>query len=104
MLQYDLTHTSLFDAATRVSLPSEAEMFAMTIALLLVHDLAYNDLAQSELELRNEDLTAVAECIEYRLCPLGHDFGDPETLRNRLREFVGLRIGQQVGRVAGKPT
>lgn len=104
MLQYDLTHTQLFDASTRAALPSEAEMFVMTIALLLVRDLAFNDLGPCELELRSEDLTAVAECIEYRVSPLGRDFGDPESLRNRLREFVGLRISQQAGRLAGKPT
>lgn len=104
MLQYDLTLTQLFDAPTRDSLPSEAEMFAMTTALLLVRDMAYNDLEQFELELRKEDLNAVAECIEYRLCPLGHDFGDPAALRNRLRAFVGLRISKQVARFPGKPT
>lgn len=104
MLQYDLTRTSLFYAADRASLPSEAEMFAITAALLLVRDMAFNDLRQSELELGNDDLAAVCECIEYRLRPLGLDFGDPEELRNRLREFVGLRIVGEIGRPAGKTT
>jgi hypothetical protein len=104
MLQYDLTLTQVFDAPTRSSIPSEAEMFAMTIALLLVRDMAYNDLEQFDLELRKEDLNAVAECIEYRLFPLGHDFGDPERLRNRLRELVGMRISRQVALFPGKPT
>lgn len=103
MLQYDLTHTKLFDAPTRALLPSEAEMFAITVALLLIHDMAYTDLARGEVELRSEDLTAVAECIQYRLIPLGHDFGDPERLRSRLGQLVGLRIGQQVGRFADGP-
>ena len=93
MIQYDLTGTSLFADATRADLPTEAEMFAMTIALLLVNDMAYGELSQKELEFKNEDLAALAECIEYRLSPLAHDFGDSDQLRERLRWFVGLRIG-----------
>lgn len=93
MLQYDLTATALFADATRTDLPAEAEMFAMTIALLLVRDMAYGDLQQNELEMTSDDVTALAECIEYRLSPLAHDFGDSEKLRERLRCFVGLKIG-----------
>ncbi len=96
MLLYDLTESGLFHADTRDAWPTDAEMFAITVALLLVHEATYTDLWHEELRLSAEDLTAVAECIEYRLHPLGRDFGDPERLRTRLRDFVGLRIGMQL--------
>lgn len=93
MLEYDFTNTRLFESKLRNDLPSDAEMFVVTTALLLVHDAAYADLASQELRLSEEDLHAVVECIEYRLPPLARDFGDAEHLRRRLRDFVGLRIG-----------
>jgi len=92
MLEYDLTQTALFDCASRKQLPTEAEMFAITAALLLVHDAAYADLARRELHFSQDDIVAVAESIEYRLSPLARDFMDAERLRHRLRDFVGLRI------------
>jgi hypothetical protein len=93
MLQYDLTETTFFDCVSRDGLPTDADLFVLTVALLLVRDAAYSHLAQSELRVLDEDVSALAECIEYRLSPLARDFGDPERLRNRLRNLVGLRIG-----------
>ena len=107
MLEYDLTSTRLFESESRNELPGDAEMFAITAALLLVHDAAYADLACRDLQLFEEDINAVAECIEYRLVPLARDFGDAERLRRRLRDFVGLRISLiavHTGCAAGKST
>jgi hypothetical protein len=107
MLQYDLTQTPLFDSVSREELPTEAEMFGLTVALLLVRDAAYGDLVETELLVSEEDITALAECIEYRLSPLARDFGAPDRLRHRLRWFVGLRVTAMlpdVGRRKPKPT
>ena len=93
MLEYDLTETALIDCTSREELPTEAEMFILTVALLLIREAAYADLAQAELRVSDDDVAALAECIEYRLSPLTHDFGDPDRLRNRLRRFVGIRVG-----------
>ena len=49
MLQYDLTGTRLFDAETRAGVPTDAEVFAITAALLLIQDVAYGELACIEL-------------------------------------------------------
>ena len=92
MLQYDLTQTALFESVSREELPTEAEMFVLTVALLLVRDAAYSELEESEMRVSDEGVAALAECIEYRLSPLARDFGDPDRLRDRLRLFVGLRI------------
>ena len=102
MLQYDLTETRLFDCVSREALPTEANMFVLTVALLLVREAAYTDLARTELCVCDEDVPALAECIEYRLSPLARDFGDPERLRNRLRDFVGLRIAGLAAIAAGR--
>lgn len=93
MLQYDLSHTQLFEATSHDRLPSEAEMFVLTVALLLLRDTAYSCIEHEVLQLTKEDVPLLAQCIEYRLTPLVYDFGDPEQLRVRLRQFVGLRIG-----------
>ncbi len=106
MLQYDLTETRLFDCVSHEDLPSDADMFVLTVALLLVRDAAYTDLARSEMRVLEEDVPALAECIEYRLSSLSRDFSDPERLRNRLRNFVGLRIvglAPIAARRTGKP-
>ena len=93
MLQYDLTQTALFESVSREELPTEAEMFVLTVALLLVRDAAYSELEECEMRVSDEDVAALAECIEYRLSALACDFGDADRLRDRLRRFVGLRIG-----------
>ncbi len=96
MLQYDLTRTRLFHAATRTGLPGDAEMFAVTAALLLYHDASYDSLSRCALVFHEADLAGVAECIEYRLPAFVPDIGEGTQLRERLREFVGITIGCNV--------
>ena len=93
MLQYDLTQTALFESVSREELPTEAEMFVLTAALLLVRDAAYSELEESEMRVADDDVATLVECIEYRLSALARDFSDPGRLRDRIRRFVGLRIG-----------
>lgn len=92
MLQYDLTGTRFFDAETHPAVPTDAEMFAITAALLLAQDVAYGELARHELELAAGDVESIAQCIEYRLSVLTRDVGCGQRLRQRLEAFVGLRI------------
>ncbi len=92
MLQYDLTGTPLFEAETSAALPTEAEMFAITAALLLIHDVAFAELVLGEVELTDADVEPVAQCIEYRLPVFTRDVGAGQKLRERLADFVGLRI------------
>ena len=93
MLQYDLTSTRLFDAETGAGVPTDAEIFAITAALLLIQDVAYAELACKELELAAGDVENVAQCIEYRLPVFTRDIGCGSELRDRLADFAGLRIG-----------
>ncbi len=107
MLQYDLTGTRFFDADAGGRLPNDAEMFAITAALLLFHDAAYTSLPEREIVFSEADLAGVAECIEYRLPVFLRDVGGGSQLRRRLRDFVGLRIGGSVlvaPREASHPT
>lgn len=92
VLQYDLTETKLFDAGPDARLPSDAELFAITVALLLVHEAAYSDLYGGEVALTGASFDPVVECIEQRMPEFVRDFGTPAALRRRLAELVGLRI------------
>lgn len=92
MMQVDLSRTSLMRADLSVRTPSEAEMYALTVALLLTNDTAYSELGESGLELTEEAIRNVAECIEYRTPAFTRDVGFGKELRERLTELVGLRI------------
>ena len=93
MLQYDLTDTRFFGGEARSAVPTDAEIFAITAALLLSQDMAYGELAHKELELAAGDVENVAQCIEYRLPVFTRDIGCGSELRDRLAVFAGLRIG-----------
>lgn len=67
-------------------------MFAVTVALLLVRNVAYRELAGTELHFRDADIPIVADCIESRLPPLVRDVGVGTELRKRLGDFVGMRV------------
>ncbi len=95
-MQYDLTGTRLFHAATRADLPGDAEMFVITAALLLYHDASYNSLSRRALVFDEADLAGIAECIEYRLPAFVPDIGEGTQLRERLRAFVGITIACDV--------
>lgn len=92
MLQYDLTETKLFDTQAHTKAPSDAEMFVLTAALLLVYEAAYSDLRGGEVALTPANVDAVAECIEQRLPEFACDLEVITLLRKRLQDLVGLRI------------
>lgn len=92
MLQYDLTETNLFHSDDRIQVPNEAELFAITVALLLVYKAAYTDLQNGEVSLNRSNLGDVAECIERRVPEFARDFGMPAAIRRRLEQLLGLRI------------
>lgn len=92
MLHFDMTQTRLFvhDAAT--PLPTDAELFTLTAALLLLCGKPFSDLSYDQLELHTQNIEDVAQCIEYRLAALTPDIGRGADLRTRLRQLAGLRI------------
>jgi len=92
MLQYDLTHTQLFESPTRAKLPSDAELFVVTAALLLVNEASYSQFEQKALALTTANVDAVAACIEKRLPEFARDLEIRATLRRRLADLVGIRI------------
>jgi|GEM_PF-3301185 len=92
MLQYDLSETKLFASNTALKAPSEAEMFVITAALLLIHEAAYSDLRGGEVALTAANVDAVAGCIEQRLPEFARDFEVVTLLRKRLQHLVGMRV------------
>lgn len=90
MLEYDLTGTRIFSSDFAV--PNEAEMFVITLALLLVHGLAYTEMHGRSLQFEPGELENVASCIEQEVPLFTRDMGFGERLRMRLADFVGVRI------------
>jgi len=92
MLQYDLTETRLFANLENAKPPSDAEMFVLTVSLLLVYEAAYSDLINGEMALTESNADSVAECIEQRLPEFARDLEVKAVLRKRIQALVGLRI------------
>lgn len=92
MLQYDLSRTRLASAEEPRPVPTEGELLALTVSLLLLDGCACADLAWRSLELTFINRDRVAVFIERRLQPLLRDFVNPFDIRGRLDELVGLRI------------
>lgn len=67
-------------------------MFALTAALLLLYDASYSELAKQTIEFAREDVEPVAQCIQYRLPSLLRDVGVEVDFRERLGQFVGIRL------------
>ena len=97
MIEYDLTATRLAQSDEPIPVPTEAELFAITVALLLMEGCSYSDLSSHAVSLSSRNYRRVAELIEERTPTLAREFGTPVELRKRLFQFVGLRIARQLG-------
>lgn len=91
MLGYDLSNTPLARASRAVKVPTEGELLAIQVALMLVDDCAYGDLTCRRLVLTPRNRRQVAAVIRRRLTPLVRDFATPD-LHARLDDLVGLTI------------
>jgi len=92
MLQYDLTSTRLFESISIETIPTEAEVSALTVALLVIRGAAYSDLSACDFVIRMNEVEELALCIEVQLAAFTRDLGCGNQLRDRIRDFVGLRI------------
>ena len=91
-LQWDLSDTPLARSESRFKAPTEGELFALAVAMILAEGQSYEGLRSCELVLHREQLRAVAEVFEYRIPELRTEFGDSSDLRQRLMELVGIRV------------
>lgn len=92
MLQYDMTNTRLLTADCASKFPTEAETLVITVGLLLVHEVPFSALRDSDLVFHPCDAETLALFIEGPLAALTPDFGTGKSLRDRLADFVGMRI------------
>ena len=100
MLQWDLSNTPLAQKDTSGKVPTEGELFALTVGLLMLEAVTYDALRQREIVFHEENLGRLAEVFEYRLPELAREFGDNERLRRRLTELVGIRVTRSAERIA----
>ncbi len=96
MLQYDLSETNLARSDQLPRVPTEGELLAVMVGLMLAEQCAFDELSERPLRLTTGNQECVALLIEQNLGPLKHDIGSGEQLRARLEELVGLRISRGV--------
>jgi hypothetical protein len=92
MLQWDLSDTPLAQRDTPGKVPTEGELLAVMVGLLMLEDITYETLRHCELVLDEENLGRLVEVFEYRLPELAREFGDSGRLRQRLAELTGIRM------------
>lgn len=92
MVIYDLTKTSVATSARPVRPPSDLELFAITVGLLMVEDRGFSELTSASLELTDRNRRRLAEMLEERAPSLAREFGGPVLLRARLKQLIGLQI------------
>lgn len=92
MFQYDLTSTPLAADPSRGRIPSEPELVAILVSMLLRHNRAPSELKAAPLVLQSSDHEAVARIIEGTLEPFARDLGSGKSLRTRLRWLTGLAV------------
>ncbi len=90
-LQWDLSDTPLARSESRFKAPTEGELFALAVALLLAEGQSYENLRTCELVLHQDQLHTVAEVFEYRIPELASEVRGDD-LRQRLMELVGIRV------------
>ncbi len=93
MLQYDLTDSLVFSDSTMRS-PTEGELLALQVALMLHADRALCELHDRSLRLSHDNVYAVRRLLTHSLSTLGRDIGDAFGLRRRLHQLIGLRISR----------
>jgi len=91
-LEWDLSDTPIARRDTAAKPPTEGELFALAVAMLLAEGESYENLRTCELVLHQDQLRTVAEVFEYRIPELAREFGDSDALRRRLNELVGIRV------------
>ena len=92
MLQWDLSNTLLAQRETPGKVPTEGELLALMVALLMLEDVTYDTLKYRELGLHEENRARLLEVFEYRLPELARKFGNSECLRQRLVQLTGIRM------------
>lgn len=95
MITYDVTNTAIATSDKPIRLPSDGELFTITVALLMYSDRRFRDLDATSLELTQRSCCRVAQLIEERTPSLAREFGTPVGLRSRLRELIGLRVSRR---------
>jgi len=91
-LEWDLSDTPIARRDTAAKPPTEGELFALITGLLLLNGIAYRDLQIQDIVLHASEWEQLAQLMEYRLPEIASEFGDSQSLRERLREFVGIRV------------
>ena len=80
-------------------MPTEGELLALMVGLLMLEEITYGELRERELVFREEHQSQLSELFEYRLPELAREFGSSEDVRQRLSELVGVRVTRSADRI-----
>ena len=100
MLEYDLSATILARSDQPPRIPTEGEMLALLVGLMLAEECTIEELHRRQLMLTEDNLDEVARLIEQYVLPWARELGAGTELRIRLGELTGLRVcnsGQRDG-------
>lgn len=97
MIHYDLTDTRMAQNDQLHRVPTEGELLAVMVGLMLFEGCGFEELSDRMLILRDDNHESVAQMIEEHLWPLLLDIGFGQQLRARLKDLVGLQISGSVG-------
>ncbi|MBK8915386.1 MAG: hypothetical protein IPM64_12445 [Phycisphaerales bacterium] len=92
MVIYDLTKMAAATSLRPIRPPSDFELFAITVGLLMVENRGFSELTTGPVELTNRNRRRVAELLEERAPSLAREFGTALRLRSRLVELTGLIV------------
>lgn len=92
VLQWDLSDTPLAQRETPGKVPTEGELLALMVALLMLEGATYDALQHRALTLHEDNRARLLDMFEYRLPELAQEFGDSESVRQRLVELTGIRV------------
>lgn len=92
MIQYDLTSTAMAQDGAVPTPPTEAELFAITLGLMLHADCGFDELTSRVLALTVKNRSRVIQILEQRAPSLARELGSTAELHRRLGKLVGIRI------------
>jgi hypothetical protein len=100
MLQWDLSDTPLAREDVLANVPTQGELLALLVGLLMLEGITYDTISHHELALTEDNRARLLEVFEYRLPELAREFGDSDSIRQRVVELTGTRVSLSRDRTA----
>src|SRR5262245_615023 len=91
-MTFDMTNTAFAETCERAELPTEGELLALMVALVLTSWCSSPESRDRMLVLSEENLEPVARLFEWPLAGLVGEIGSARDYQAKLRKFIGLKV------------